>query len=141
MTERHVGPDEPSVRSAPDLHRPGACAWPPAGSDISVLMSDPELQRLAGLIRQEEFRVGRDLRDELQVFQDRRDYALLLADFAVLSRNCSAKHGRWGGICVLTAGHENTAPHWGVTSQGAIAWLGTAPDDPEPGPSVPCTVA
>jgi hypothetical protein len=96
---------------------------------ITTVLADPEVQRLRDLIDQEEQSAGRELRDRFQVFADRRDQAVRDGDLDTLTRICPAKHGRWGRACVLTTGHDDTAPHWGITPTGPLAWLGTAPDD------------
>ncbi|MFJ9891599.1 hypothetical protein ACIQRW_37940 [Streptomyces sp. NPDC091287] len=78
----------------------------------------------------EETRAGRELRDDLQVFQDRYEIAVRTGDIAALTQVCTGKHGRWGRTCVQSAGHETRTPHWGITPDGEpVAWIGSAPDD------------
>ncbi|MCQ1582556.1 hypothetical protein ABZV81_34140 [Streptomyces parvus] len=97
---------------------------------IAAILSDPEVQRIGALIQDEETRGGRELRDELQVFQDRYETAVHTGDIAVLTQVCEGKHGRWGRICVQSTGHETRTPHWGITPNGEpVAWIGSAPDD------------
>ncbi|ROV68788.1 hypothetical protein [Streptomyces globisporus] len=97
---------------------------------IAAILSDPEAQRIGALIQDEEARGGRELRDELQVFQDRYETAVHTGDIAVLTQVCEGKHGRWGRICVQSTGHETRTPHWGITPHGEpVAWIGSAPDD------------
>ncbi|MFH8670342.1 hypothetical protein ACH4F3_36565 [Streptomyces anulatus] len=82
------------------------------------------------MIQEEESRAGRELRDELQVFQDQYEIAVRTEDIAALTRVCSGKHGRWGRICTQSAGHEARTPHWGNTPDGdPVAWIASAPDD------------
>ncbi|MET8889790.1 hypothetical protein [Streptomyces griseus] len=104
-------------------------AWREAERAISAVLADPEVQRLQALIEQEEVAAGRDLRDELQPFQDRYDHAVQTGDVAALAVLCPGKHGRWGRICVQSAGHETRTSHWGITPDGPVAWIGSAPDD------------
>ncbi|WP_413751729.1 hypothetical protein NRF20_00120 [Streptomyces sp. R-74717] len=37
-------------------------------------------------------------------------YAVRTGDVGLLAGVCAGKHGRWGRICVLDAGHEDRAP-------------------------------
>lgn len=104
-------------------------AWREAEAAISAVLADPEVKRLQALIEQEEIEAGRELRDRFQAFQDRYEHAAHTGDAAVFAAVCPAKHGRWGRICVLTAGHEHRLLHWGVTPDGPVAWTGSAPDD------------
>ncbi|MEU3978350.1 hypothetical protein [Streptomyces bacillaris] len=97
---------------------------------IAAILADPEVRRIGALIEDEESRGGQELREELQVFQDRYETAVREGDTAVLARVCEGKHGRWGRICVQNTGHETRTPHWGLTPDGApVAWIGSAPDD------------
>ncbi|MDX5575527.1 MULTISPECIES: hypothetical protein [Streptomyces] len=97
---------------------------------FSAILSDPEAQRIGALIQDEESRGGRELRDELEVFQDRYTIAVRTGDIAVLNQVCEGKHGRWGRICVQSTGREMRTPHWGITPDAEpIAWIGSAPDD------------
>ncbi|MEU5370567.1 hypothetical protein ABZ362_16560 [Streptomyces sp. NPDC005951] len=89
----------------------------------AALLADPEVHAIGDLLDREEFRSGAELRDELQVFQDRYDQAVRADDVAVLSRLCRETNGRWGHVCVLTIGHEERVPHWGTTPEGPAAWL------------------
>ncbi|MFI7236849.1 hypothetical protein [Streptomyces cyaneofuscatus] len=93
------------------------------------MLGDPEVRRIGALVEAEERRAGAELRDEFQVFQDRYEGAVRTGDMAVLARVCPGKHGSWGRVCVLTAGHGDRTPHWGATLQGPIAWIGSAPDE------------
>ncbi|MET9707754.1 hypothetical protein [Streptomyces griseus] len=104
-------------------------AWREAERAISVVLADPEVERLRALIEQEEAAAGRGLRDELQAFQDQYDHAVRTGDVAALAVLCPGKHARWGRICVLTTGHQDELPHWGTTPDGPVAWIGSAPDD------------
>ncbi|MEU1796541.1 hypothetical protein ACFXOL_14705 [Streptomyces californicus] len=104
-------------------------AWAEAEEVFGVVLADPEVRRIGALVEAEEMRSGVELRDEFQTFQDRYEEAVRTGDVAVLARICPGKHGRWGRACVLTSGHEGRAPHWGVTSGGPVAWIGSAPDD------------
>ncbi|MEU9279478.1 hypothetical protein [Streptomyces sp. NPDC048341] len=104
--------------------------WREAEARITAVMSDPEVRRLGEEIRQEETRLGLELRPALQPFKDQYDRAVREGNIDVLTRTCHGKHGRWGRICVLTAGHESVALHWGITVEGQpVAWVGSAPDD------------
>ncbi|MFI1568209.1 hypothetical protein ACH4ZX_35205 [Streptomyces sp. NPDC020490] len=104
--------------------------WREAEARIKAVMSDPEVRRLGEEIRQEEARLGAELRRRLQPFQDRYDCAVREGNIDVLTRTCHGKHGRWGRICVLSAGHESAELHWGITAEGQpVAWVGSAPDD------------
>ncbi|MCX4428943.1 hypothetical protein [Streptomyces mirabilis] len=99
---------------------------------ISVVLSDPEVQRVRAQIQETETQLGMELRARLQPFQDRYKRAVSDGDTAVLIRICPGKHGRWGRICVLDEDHEASMeePHWGHNSEGRpIAWVGSAPDD------------
>ncbi|MYS33533.1 hypothetical protein K388_05864 [Streptomyces sp. KhCrAH-43] len=101
-----------------------------AETTILVLLADPEVRRLGEEIRLEELRLGLHLRARYGALQDRRERAVREGDHAVLQRVCPAKHGQWGRICVLDAGHESADPHWGVNAEGQpVAWVGSAPDD------------
>ncbi|MFJ9891613.1 hypothetical protein ACIQRW_38010 [Streptomyces sp. NPDC091287] len=104
-------------------------AWAEAEAVLTEVLADPEVRRIGGLIDVEEHRSGMELRDEFQVFQDRYALAVRGGDVALLAGVCAGKHGRWGRICVLSAGHEDRAPHWGTTVEGPVAWIGSAPDD------------
>lgn len=59
---------------------------------LSTVMSDPELQRLAGEIEQEELRLGQELSTRLQPFQDRYHRAVHGLDADALRRICPGKH-------------------------------------------------
>ncbi|MCX4657404.1 hypothetical protein AB0N79_36370 [Streptomyces microflavus] len=104
-------------------------AWQEAESRMGAVLADPQVQRLRTLIEQEETRAGREHRDEFQASQDRYEHAVRTGDVTALASLCPGKHGKWGRICVLTAGHEDRAPHWGTTPAGPIGWIGSAPDD------------
>ncbi len=43
---------------------------------IGAVLADPGVQRLRGLTEREETRSGSELRDELQIFQDRYEHAV-----------------------------------------------------------------
>lgn len=127
--EEEVGPGEVErVRTAVAGHIRRR-VWGEAEAVIGAVLADPGVQRLRGLTEREELRLGRELRDELQIFQDRYEHAVRTGEMAVLAGVCPGRHGRWGRICVLSAGHETRAPHWGITPDGPIAWIGSAPDD------------
>ncbi|MBK6017605.1 hypothetical protein [Streptomyces sp. MBT53] len=105
-------------------------AWWEVETAITAVMSDPEVRRLGEEIRQEETRLGLELRPRFQPLKDQYDRAVREGNIDVLTRTCHGKHGRWGRICVLTAGHESAELHWGITSEGQpVAWVGSAPDD------------
>ncbi|MFF8506434.1 hypothetical protein ACF07L_38220 [Streptomyces anulatus] len=104
-------------------------AWAQAEEVFAAVLSDPEVRRIGALIDEEEVRAGVELRGEFREFQDRYEEAVRTGDAAVLARVCPGKHGRWGRVCVLSAGHEDWAPHWGTTAGGPVAWIGSAPDD------------
>ncbi|MEV1047549.1 hypothetical protein [Streptomyces sp. NPDC049916] len=89
----------------------------------AALLADPEVHQIGDLLDREEFRSGAELRDDLQVFQDRYDLAVRADDGTVLSQVCPETYGRWGHVCVLTPGHEERMPHWGTTPEGPVAWL------------------
>ena len=96
---------------------------------FETVLSDPAIRRAREAIEREEARLGRELSPRFQVLQDRHDAATRGGDFGNISRMCPGKHGRYGRICVLDAGHETTDPR-GVNSSGQpIAWVGNAPDD------------
>ncbi|WP_405606305.1 hypothetical protein [Streptomyces sp. NBC_00076] len=99
---------------------------------ISVVLADPQVQRVSAQIQEAETQFGLELRTRLQPFQDRYDQAVRDGDAARLTGICPGKHGRWGRICVLDDGHETSMeePHWGRNSEGRpIAWVGSAPGD------------
>ncbi|MFD7954390.1 hypothetical protein ACFV4X_12935 [Streptomyces ardesiacus] len=101
-----------------------------AEATIQVLLAAPEVRRLGEEIRLEEIRLGLHLRPRHEALQNRHDRAVREGDHAVLQRVCPGKHGRWGRICVLDAGHESLDPHWGVNEEGQpVAWVGRALDD------------
>ncbi|MFI1248621.1 hypothetical protein ACH4TY_18265 [Streptomyces anulatus] len=77
---------------------------------LAVVLGDPEVRRVGALVEEERRAVRR-------------------GDVALLAGVCTGEHGRWGRICVLSAGHEDRAPHWGSTAEGLVAWIGSAPDD------------
>ncbi|MDO0939277.1 hypothetical protein QQY66_49125 [Streptomyces sp. DG2A-72] len=105
-------------------------AWWEAETAITAIMSDPEVRRLGEEVRQEETRLGLELRPRLQPLQDQYDRAVREGNIDALTRTCHGKHGRWGRICVLAAGHESVELHWGITAEGQpVAWVGSAPDD------------
>ncbi|MEU6957625.1 hypothetical protein [Streptomyces sp. NPDC045714] len=104
-------------------------AWAEAGAVLGVVLGDPEVRRIGALVEEEERRAGAELRDGFQVFRDRYAHAVRTGDVILLAGVCAGKHGRWGRICVLSAGHEERAPHWGSTVEGPVAWIGSAPDD------------
>ncbi|MFF9078560.1 hypothetical protein ACF1BR_02600 [Streptomyces rubiginosohelvolus] len=89
----------------------------------AALLAAPEVHAIGDLLDREEFRSGAELRDELQVFQDRYDQAVRANDVTVLSRLCRETNARWGHVCVLAIGHEERVPHWGTTPEGPAAWL------------------
>ncbi|WP_184503048.1 hypothetical protein [Streptomyces botrytidirepellens] len=98
----------------------------------SIVLADPQVQRVRAHIQEAETRIGLELRARLQPFQDRYDQAVRDGDTAALIRICPGKHGRWGRICVLDEGHETSMeePHWGHNSDGQpIGWVGSTPDD------------
>lgn len=125
------GSEEQRVQAAVRRHRLEMDAvW--AEKAISVVLADPQVQRVRAQIQEEETQSGLELRARLQPFQDRYDRAVREGDMAVLTAICPGKHGRWGRICVLDEGHEASMeePHWGRNSDGQpIAWVGSAPDD------------
>ncbi|MFR0367486.1 hypothetical protein [Streptomyces sp. MCC20] len=97
---------------------------------LNAVMSDPVVQRLKEEIEELEASLVREFSPMLRRFQERYDRAVQDADLDLLSRSCPGKHGRWGRICVLDAGHEAEYPHLGTNSEGQpVAWVGTAPDD------------
>ncbi|MEU9405499.1 hypothetical protein ACGF5O_44910 [Streptomyces sp. NPDC048291] len=97
---------------------------------LNALMSDPEIQRLKQEIEELEDSMARELSPMIRRFQERRDQAVRDADLDLLRRSCPGKHGRWGRICVLDAGHEAQYPHLGTDPEGQpVAWVGTTPDD------------
>ena len=101
-----------------------------AETTIQVLLGDPKLRRLGEEIRLEEIRLGLQLHSRHEALQDRRERAVREGDHAVLQDLCPGKHGWWGRICVLDAGHESVDPHWGINGEGQpVAWIGSAPDD------------
>ncbi|MFC9269112.1 hypothetical protein ACFTXJ_15250 [Streptomyces zhihengii] len=101
-------------------------AWWEKELALQAVFANPDVRRLRDLLAQQEARSGRELRDFLQVFQDRHDQAVRTADTATLASTCTARHSRWGQVCVLTAGHEGRCPHWGTTPKGPLAWTGGA---------------
>ncbi|MGW6638227.1 hypothetical protein [Streptomyces cyaneofuscatus] len=126
-----AGPDadeEARVRAAVAGHVRRR-AWAEAEAVFGAVLADPDVRRISALIEAEETRSGVKLRDEFRVFQDRYEHAVRTGDVAVLARVCPGKHGAWGRVCVLTAGHEERAPHWGITAGGPVAWIGSASDD------------
>ena len=90
------------------------------------------MRDLAAQVEAAEAALGAELRERLQPLADRYGRAARDGDpEGVFARTCPARHGRWGRICVLDAGHEDIGPHFGRTNEGApVAWLGTAPDAP-----------
>ncbi|MFB6980804.1 hypothetical protein [Streptomyces scopuliridis] len=107
-------------------------AFAEAKKAISLLLSDPGVQKARALVEAAETQLGMELRARLQPFQDRYDQAVRDGNAARLTGVCPGKHGRWGGICVLNDGHETSMdePHCGYNSEGQpIAWVGSAPDD------------
>ncbi|MFI5864726.1 hypothetical protein [Streptomyces sp. NPDC051546] len=101
-----------------------------AETTIQALLGNHELRRLSKRISREEIRLGGELSPRYEIRRERHDRAMREGDHCVLQRTCPGKHGRWGRICVLEAGHETSDPHWGVTADGrAVAWIGNAPDD------------
>ncbi|MFE1841693.1 hypothetical protein [Streptomyces sviceus] len=97
---------------------------------LNAVMSDPEVQRLKEEIEELEASLARELSPMLRRFQERYDRAVQDADLDVLNRSCPGKHGRWGRICVLDAGHQAEYPHLGTTPEGQpVAWVGSAPDE------------
>ncbi|MER7701220.1 MULTISPECIES: hypothetical protein [unclassified Streptomyces] len=123
------GVEEARVRAAVAGHVRRR-AWAEAEAVLTAVLDDPEVRRSGALVEEEERRAGAELRGGFQAFQDRFAYAVRTGDVALLAGVCAGEHGRWGRICVLTAGHEGRAPHWGITPDaGPIAWIGSAPDD------------
>ncbi|MFE2337545.1 hypothetical protein [Streptomyces coelicoflavus] len=97
---------------------------------LNAVMSDSEVQRLKEEIEELEASLARKLAPMLRHYQERYDRAVQDADLDLLSRSFPGKHGGWGTICVLDAGHEAEHPHLGTNSEGQpVAWVGTAPDD------------
>ncbi|MCX4681619.1 hypothetical protein OG413_41190 [Streptomyces sp. NBC_01433] len=97
---------------------------------IQTLLGDREIRRLGEEIRLEEIRLGLQLRPKYQALQDRHDQAVRDLNHVPLPQACFGKHGRWGHICVLNAGHETVDPHWGINNEGQpVAWVGSAPED------------
>ncbi|MEU9547099.1 hypothetical protein [Streptomyces mirabilis] len=125
------GSEEQRVQAAVRRHRLEMDAfW--AEKAISVVLADPQVQRVRAQVQEAETRFGLQLRAHLQPFQDRYDQAVRDGDTVMLIRICLGKHGRWGRICVLDEGHETSMeePHWGYNSDGQpVAWGGSAPDD------------
>lgn len=98
----------------------------------AALMSDPRVQEARAQVEMAEVQLGTELCARLQAYQERYEQAVREGDMAWLAGVCPGKHGRWGRICVLPAGHETSLeePHRGHTSEGEpIAWVGSAPDD------------
>ncbi|MGW5296168.1 hypothetical protein [Streptomyces bacillaris] len=123
-----AGAEEARVRAAVAGHVRRR-VWAEAEAVFGAVLADPEVRRIGALVEVEEARSGVELRDEFQVFLDRYEHAVRTGDVAVLAQVCPGKHGRWGRVCVLTAGHKERAPHWGLTVDGPVAWVGSAPDD------------
>jgi hypothetical protein len=117
------------VATAQERHARLRVGWETVTA-IEAVLADPAVRRVREEIEREEARLGIELHPRFQVFQDRYDAAKRRGDFDLLSRTCAGKHGRYGRMCVLVAGHEATEPHWGVNSAGQpVAWVGSAPDD------------
>ncbi|MFD9607181.1 hypothetical protein [Streptomyces sp. NPDC059970] len=119
-----VGPDSTPAPKPPN----------PVGTEkaVSLLLSDPGVQEVRARVEAAETELGMELQAHLRPFQDRYDQAVRDGDAVRLTGVCPGKHGRWGRICVLPAGHETSMeePHWGRNSEGRpIAWVGSAPDD------------
>jgi len=98
----------------------------------SVVQAAPRVQRARAQVQEAETQFGLELRARLRLYQGRYDQAVRDGDIDVLLRICPGKHSRWGRICVLDEGHEDSMeePHWGHNSHGEpIAWVGSAPDD------------
>lgn len=104
-------------------------AWAEAETVLGVVLDDPQVGRIGGPGRGGGAPCTGGARDGFQLFQDRYAHAVRTGDVALLAGVCGGKHGRWGRICVLSAGHEERAPHWGSTVEGPVAWIGSAPDD------------
>lgn len=85
-------------------------AWEEAEAVLTAVLGDPEVRRVGALVEEEERRAGAELEGGLEVFQDRCAYAVRTGDVGLLAGVCAGKHGRWGRICVLEAGHEDRAP-------------------------------
>jgi hypothetical protein len=101
-----------------------------AGALFTVVMSDPEVQRIGEAIREEEQQIGVLLSEAYQPLVERWERASREGDIKVLSGICPGKHGRHGRICLLDADHDDRGPHWGLTVEGRpVAWVGSAPDD------------
>jgi hypothetical protein len=97
---------------------------------LNAVMSDPEVQRLKEKIEELEASLARDLGPTLRRFEERYDRAVQDANLDVLSRSCPGKHGRWGRICVLDAGHQAEYPRLGTNPEGQpVASVGSAPDE------------
>ncbi|ATM24649.1 hypothetical protein SMD44_p10150 (plasmid) [Streptomyces alboflavus] len=118
-----------SREETPDPHLSQDLEDPHA--QIARVMASPEMQRLGRETEAEELRLGTALSGMYRPQAERWARALREADTTVLSRICPGKHGHYGRICVLDAGHERDGnPHWGKNKAGRpVAWLGSAPDD------------
>lgn len=86
---------------------------------LNAVMSDSEVQGLKEEDEALEASLARKLAPMLRHYQERYDRAVQYADLGLLSRSCPGKHGRWGRICVLDAGHEAGSPTWGPTLKGS----------------------
>ncbi|MFD8630281.1 hypothetical protein ACFV4E_41660 [Streptomyces hygroscopicus] len=107
-------------------------AYAEAEDVISAVLSDPGVREARDRVEAAEAELGMELCARLQPFQDRYDQAVAEGDADGLAGLCGGKHGRWGRICVLPDGHENSMeePHWGRNREGRpIAWVGSVPDD------------
>ncbi|OKJ06901.1 hypothetical protein AMK21_32295 [Streptomyces sp. CB00316] len=122
------GVEEARVRTAVAGHARRR-AWAEGGAVFTAVLGGAEVRRVGALVEEEERRAGAELEVEFRVFRDRYAYAVRTGDVELLAGVCAGKHGRWGRICVLEAGHEDRAPHWGTTAEGPVAWIGSAPDD------------
>ncbi|MFF3343544.1 hypothetical protein [Streptomyces flavidovirens] len=122
------GVEEARVRTAVAAHARRR-AWAEAEAVLTAVLGDLEVRRIGALVEEEERRAGAELEGELQVFRDRYAYAVRTGDAALLAGGRAGKHGRWGRICVLSAGHEERVRHWGTAPEGPVAWIGSAPDD------------
>ncbi|WP_202534051.1 hypothetical protein [Streptomyces sp. SID3212] len=60
--------------------------WGEAETVIGAVLADPGVQRPRGLTEREETRSGSELRDGLQVFQDRYEHAVRTGEMTVLTR-------------------------------------------------------
>jgi hypothetical protein len=127
--ENQESPGAPSVEAAVRRHAL-VRRTREADARFTIVLSDPEVQRISEAIREEEPRLGALLSEAYQPLVERWERASREGDIEILSGICPGKHGRHGRICLLNAGHDDRGPHWGLTAEGQpVAWVGTAPDD------------